>query len=63
MEDKRALNVEVPSSLYDRVKDQADNESASMAAVVRRALDEYCGKFEIPPGPKLGRRSRTMATA
>lgn len=62
MDNKRAINCEVPLSLYERVKDQAENECASMATVVRRALDEYCGKFEVPPGPKLGRRVvQTMA--
>ena len=63
MEGSRAVNVEVPTSLYERVKDQAENECTSMASVVRRALDEYCGKFEVPPGPKLGRRPRQLTAA
>ncbi len=60
MEEKRTINIEVPASLYERVKDQAENECTSMATIVRRGLDEYCGKFEVPPGPKLGRRRESV---
>lgn len=52
----KQLNVYIPVTLCDRVKDQAENECTSMATIVRRALDEYCGRFEVPAGPKLGRR-------
>lgn len=56
MEEKRSVRVEMPASLYERLADQADGECTSMVAVIRRAIDEYCGRFEVPPGPKLGRR-------
>ena len=56
MEDKRSVRVEMPLSLYQRLLDQADGECTSMVSIIRRAVDEYCGKFEVPSGPKLGRR-------
>lgn len=63
MEPTKAFHIHMPESLYDRLKDQAACECVTMAAVVRRAVDEYCGRFEVPAGPKLGRRREPMGAA
>ena len=53
MDDKRVINIEVPVSLYERAKDQANNECTSMATIVRRAIDEYLrGKFGTTARPE-----------
>jgi hypothetical protein len=62
MEELRTLNFKIPASLHERLKDQAENEGRSISAMIRMAMDEYCGGFEIPPGPKLSRRRQVAGT-
>lgn len=42
----RALNIMIPESLYRRIKNEAQDKSVSMAAMVRLICLEYFEKKE-----------------
>ncbi len=43
MNDK-ALNIKIPSELYDRLKEEAKKKNISLAAMVRMICSEYFEK-------------------
>lgn len=43
MNDK-ALNIKMPSELYDRLKEEAEKKNISLAALVRLICSEYFEK-------------------
>lgn len=43
MNDK-ALNIKMPSELYDRLKEEAERKNISLAALVRLICSEYFEK-------------------
>ena len=45
-QNSKALSMKLPQSLYDRLREQADQMNISVASVVRIACTEYLSKAE-----------------
>jgi len=43
MNDK-ALNIKIPSKLYEQLKEEAEKKNVSLASIVRIICSEYFGK-------------------
>lgn len=41
MKNDKALNIKIPSDLYDKLKAEADRKNISLAAMVRVICSEY----------------------